>query len=474
MKALRQYPYLIILVILTLILSSCNRVSSTSTDADISTLVAQTQTAAVPQMETAEAEKEAATDEPTEAPTGDLRPLSPEECEQLAGFMINRMFIPPVEQDIVAVERQGETGTGCQAIGVGDGNMFPEMIVLDEAMQGILEELGWTEDTKAPSCLGTGGWGPGANSRCFMKADAFCELFVHIDPIEESLCSDDEPITACFSRLQPDEIIYTAQVTCARDISPTVKTLESPLIRIKFEPGAIDARELGEVAAGGIDHYVLKALEGQEMTVNLLDRGDNVIPPDTAVLVIWGDEGTVLVSSHADARFWSGELPFTQDYFIDVKSISSTAVPYTLEIIIPPPKQADPDVIYRNANFGFSLPLPDSWEGYTVLMENWEGTWLDGSGGDDPQGPMISIVHPDATTQQPRQNIPIMVFTIEQWNQLQLEEFSVSAAPFPPAELGRNSIYVFGLPPRYNYAYLEGWEEVEQILSGSPLVTFDP
>ncbi len=472
MKSLRQTPYLIIILLVTSTLGACSPGTS-STDEDIGTLVAQTQTAAASEMESDEEVEESATDAPTEIPAGDLKPLSEEECEQLAGFMINRTFMPPIKRDLVPVERQGEMGAGCRAIGTGDGNMFPEMIVLDEAMVGILEELGWTEDTKAPSCLGTGGWGPGANSRCFTQADAFCELFVHIDPIDETLCSNDEPISACFERLEPDQIIYTAEITCARDTSPAPKTLESPLIRIKFEPGAIDARSLGEVAAGGIDHFVLKALEGQKMTVNLYDRADNLIPPDTAVLVIWGDEGTVLISSHADARTWSGELPFTQDYFIDVKSISDKAVPYTLEIVIPP-KQPDPAVEYRNTNLGFRLPLPDSWEGFTVLTETWEGSWIDGSGGDEPQGPMISIVHPDSTTQQPRQNIPIMVFTSEQWDQLQQEEFAVSAAPFPPAELGRNSVYVFGLPPRYNYAYLEGWEEVEDILNGNPLVTFDP
>jgi len=474
MKTLRQTQYLIILLLVTLTLGACSSTSSLSEDEEVATLVAQTLTAAPPETEASEVIEKTATDAPTESGAGDLQPLSPEECEQLAGFMINRMFIPPVEQQEIAVERQGETGIGCQAIGVGNGEMFPNMMVLEEAMHGILGELGWTEDPDSPTCLGTGGWGPGASSRCFTQADALCELFIHVNPINETLCSDDEPINACFERLLPKQILYTAELTCARDISPSPKSLDSDLMRIEFEPGAIHARVQGEVPAGGFDHYVLSAMEGQEMTVNLLDRADEMISYDTAVLVIWGAEGTVLISSHADALYWGGELPFSQDYFIDVKSISDQPVPYTLEIIIPP-RQAMSPVEYQNTELGFNFSLPSSWEGFSILTSIWEGFSSDDSGDEIvPQGPMISIVHPKSTAQQPRQDIPILVFTIEQWDQLQREEWHISAAPFGPGELGRNSHYVFAIPPRYNYAYLEGWEEVEQILQGDSLVTFEP
>lgn len=38
-----------------------------------------------------------------------------------------------------------------------------------------------------------------------------------------------------------------------------------------------------------------------------------------------------------------------------------------------------------------------------------------------------------------------------------------------PSKLGSNSVYVFALPPRYNYAFQTGFEEVEEILKGNPL-----
>ncbi|MDD4776329.1 MAG: hypothetical protein PHG75_07440 [Syntrophomonas sp.] len=89
------------------------------------------------------------------------------------------------------------------------------------------------------------------------------------------------------------------------------------------------------------------------------------------------------------------------------------------------------------------------------------------------RGPIVSIRHPQWMESEPRQDIPIMIFQINQWNSLQKEEFSVGAAPIIPHELGRNSRYVFVLPARYNFAFPTGFEEVETILSNKPLYPDD-
>ena len=80
---------------------------------------------------------------------------------------------------------------------------------------------------------------------------------------------------------------------------------------------------------------------------------------------------------------------------------------------------------------------------------------MDGKGEGDSTvtGLLLSIRHPLWTKENPRQDIPIMVFTVEQWNVLQKGDFSVSAAPIGPSKLGSNYAYVFALPARYNYAF---------------------
>lgn len=136
--------------------------------------------------------------------------------------------------------------------------------------------------------------------------------------------------------------------------------------------------------------------------------------------------------------------------------------------------EATDTLVYRNSDFGFSFILPASWKGYTIVAEDWEGRAITGpkQGQVTEQGKLLRIRHPQWTTQVPRQDIPIMIFTPAQWEALQKETFSVGAAPIPPSEYGRNADYVFALPARYNYAFPMGFEEVESILAGHPLKPF--
>ncbi len=112
-------------------------------------------------------------------------------------------------------------------------------------------------------------------------------------------------------------------------------------------------------------------------------------------------------------------------------------------------------------------------EGYQIIESKWEG-YAPGTQGDVivEQGLIISIRHPKWTSANPRQDIPIMVFTIAQWDLLQQDKFHIGAAPIGPSELGRNLKYVFALPARYNFAFPAGYEEVDSILQNKPLHPF--
>ena len=112
-----------------------------------------------------------------------------------------------------------------------------------------------------------------------------------------------------------------------------------------------------------------------------------------------------------------------------------------------------------------------SWKGYTIVDSKWEGSSVDSSGQNKTTetGPEIKIRHPEWTEQNPREDIPIMIFTLAQWNDLQADKFHIGAAPINPSELARNSQYVFALPARYNFDFLTGYEEVDAILKTNPL-----
>lgn len=134
-------------------------------------------------------------------------------------------------------------------------------------------------------------------------------------------------------------------------------------------------------------------------------------------------------------------------------------------------EKQDDTIFYQNKEYSFTFKLPKTWKNYSIVTEEWEGLSIPTSGAEKvvETGPMISIRHPEWIVENPRQDIPIMIFSLEQWDLLQQEKFHIGAAPIGPSELNRNEQYVFAIPARYNFAFPTGYEEVEQILESKPL-----
>lgn len=110
--------------------------------------------------------------------------------------------------------------------------------------------------------------------------------------------------------------------------------------------------------------------------------------------------------------------------------------------------------VYKNNSFGFTLILPETWKGYSETTEEIE------------YGHKVTLIHPLSTQENPRMNIPILIYPLEQWNIWQENNFEgyPTAAPIGPTERGRNDKYVFATAPRYNFSFSPGWEEVEDII----------
>jgi len=137
-------------------------------------------------------------------------------------------------------------------------------------------------------------------------------------------------------------------------------------------------------------------------------------------------------------------------------------------------KNAVRTIFYKNQQYRFRFRLPASWTGYTILKEQWTG-YIEGQEGGEREvehGPLLIIRHPLWTEDDPREDIPIMILSHRQWRRVHSEEVLVSAAPFPPSELGHNAKWVFALPARYNYDLLTGFEEVDEIMKSNPLRGF--
>ncbi len=128
--------------------------------------------------------------------------------------------------------------------------------------------------------------------------------------------------------------------------------------------------------------------------------------------------------------------------------------------------------IYSNKDYGFAFTLPNTWTGYSIEKNTWEGNPLNTKTKKE-NGPKLLIRNPKWTEALPYQDIPVLVFTITQWNSYIKENFSISAAPILASELGRNNKYVFALPARWNFDYSKDYEEANSIININPLEAFD-
>ena len=108
-------------------------------------------------------------------------------------------------------------------------------------------------------------------------------------------------------------------------------------------------------------------------------------------------------------------------------------------------------VEYRNEQHGFGMTFPSGWSGYSVVAGTWQGRTQDEQGETTGTytGPEITLRHPQWTAAAPWQDIPVMVFTHDEWALAEQEKLGVSAAPTSPSKLGENAKFVFALPPRW-------------------------
>jgi|GEM_PF-894021 len=134
---------------------------------------------------------------------------------------------------------------------------------------------------------------------------------------------------------------------------------------------------------------------------------------------------------------------------------------------------ASTSVVYQNSQYGFDFLLPADWQGYSIVNKTWSGSGTSEQG-IIATGTELLIRNPNWTAADHYEDIPVMVFTLAQWNAYDGGNgtFEISAAPLPASEMGRNNRYVFAIPPRWDFDYSTGYQEADAIVSGNPLKPF--
>jgi hypothetical protein len=122
--------------------------------------------------------------------------------------------------------------------------------------------------------------------------------------------------------------LYTIQViggATTEDYSLTIKIPQT----VNFASGATSTTLNGTTVNGYLYSYALYCGAGQTMTASLN------VPSSTAIIDIFGvSTGATLLNASAGANKWTGTLPQTQDYAIEVIPNNGQVVNYSLTVSV--------------------------------------------------------------------------------------------------------------------------------------------
>jgi len=124
--------------------------------------------------------------------------------------------------------------------------------------------------------------------------------------------------------------------------------------RILFAEGTISATVISTLQSGGVDLYILRALAGQTLIVD-------IAAPHPVLLNVWGVDGTVLKEEVGGTTHWQGTLPYTQDYLVELAS-TGPEIDYQMTITVPRLVEPTPtQSIYRNVEYDFEVRYPSDF-----------------------------------------------------------------------------------------------------------------
>ncbi len=118
--------------------------------------------------------------------------------------------------------------------------------------------------------------------------------------------------------------VPTATLTATPEATATPTVVAE---RVSFDPDATSAVVSGDLVAGGVDHYVVRAKAGQVMEVD-------VTAPQAVRLAIYGADGTVIADRGEGTPTFRGLLPLNQDYVVALEA-SAQPTSYEMTVVVP-------------------------------------------------------------------------------------------------------------------------------------------
>lgn len=120
----------------------------------------------------------------------------------------------------------------------------------------------------------------------------------------------------------------TAAPTETHSPLPTATAMPTVVAEpLSFDPGTTSTTVSGDLAAGGVERYAVRAEAGQLIEVD-------VSAPQAVRLAIYGADGTTIVDRGEGAPTFRGVLPATQDYVVTLEA-GAQPTSYTMTVAVP-------------------------------------------------------------------------------------------------------------------------------------------
>jgi hypothetical protein len=113
-------------------------------------------------------------------------------------------------------------------------------------------------------------------------------------------------------------------------ITVSIPSISTGAERLEFASGFTSATVTGQLTGSEANQYVLHAMAGQTISV------DTSFTEGRAILEVWGQDGTVLLTDHAEVSIFQRVLPDTQDYYILVRGRPEGNTTYSMTVSLPP------------------------------------------------------------------------------------------------------------------------------------------
>jgi hypothetical protein len=155
----------------------------------------------------------------------------------------------------------------------------------------------------------------------------FNDVFLGVNGPDGSKLLDPANKWTSWQWLLPKTGLYTIQIVggaASANYTLTAKVAK----RVTFASGTSSITLSDRTEKGYVFSYALRCQANQTMTVSLN------VPASTAYLDVFGLATGTLVKSSVKATTWTGILPSTQDYIIEIIPANGQVVDYSLQVIV--------------------------------------------------------------------------------------------------------------------------------------------